>query len=46
MVRFEPISTHFFTYNVNTIDSLAIGTTFIGEKQWQIQKSLKKCLSA
>ena len=31
MARFEPISTHFSPYTLNTIDSLTIGINFIGE---------------
>jgi hypothetical protein len=31
MARFEPISAHIFYYMLNTIDSLTIGITFIGE---------------
>ena len=34
--HFEPISTHIFPFHVNTIDSLTIGKTFIGDKPWQI----------
>jgi hypothetical protein len=32
MAHFEPISTHISSIIVNTIDSLTIGKTFIGEK--------------
>jgi hypothetical protein len=46
MVRFEPISAYISVQMLNTTDSLTIGKTFIGEIKWQIQKSLKKCLSA